>query len=120
MGLASDLRAAVAAVNETDQKLARLVGQHIEDSAAGLAELRSAIEAKKLAPANFQSLPPATAEELDSLKVSELKAIGTRMNLAGRSKPKRKADLIRFLVENKAPMAPSYEQLLAFWVEHRQ
>jgi len=36
MGLASDLKAAVAAVNETDKKLARLVGQHIEDTAAGL------------------------------------------------------------------------------------
>ena len=119
MGLASELRAAVAAVNETDQKLARLVGQHIEDSAAGLAELRSAIEAKKIAPANFQSLPPATADELKSLKLTELRAIGTRMNLDGRSKPKRKADVIRFLVENKAPMAPSYEQLLAFWVESK-
>ena len=32
MGLASDLKAAVAAVTETDKKLARLVGQHIEDT----------------------------------------------------------------------------------------
>jgi len=85
-----------------------------------LAELRSAIEAKKIAPANFQSLPPATAEELDSLNIPELKAIGTRMNLAGRSKPKRKADLIRFLVEHKAPMAPSYEQLLAYWLDGKK
>ena len=64
MGLASDLKAAVAAVNETDKKLARLVGQHIEDTAAGLQELRTAIEAKQLAPANFRSLPPAEASEL--------------------------------------------------------
>nr|WP_115009077.1 Rho termination factor N-terminal domain-containing protein [Synechococcus sp. N5] len=120
MGLASDLKAAVAAVNETDKKLARLVGQHIEDTAAGLQELRTAIEAKQLAPANFRSLPPAQASELQSLKVPELKAIATRMNLPGRSKAKRKADIVAFLVEHKAPMAPSYEQLLAFWVEHRQ
>ena len=45
MGLASELKAAVAAVNETDKKLARLVGQHIEDSAAGLQDLRAALEA---------------------------------------------------------------------------
>ena len=120
MGLASDLKAAVAAVNETDKKLARLVGQHIEDTAAGLQELRTAIEAKQLAPANFRSLPPAEASELQSLKVPELKAIATRMNLPGRSKAKRKADIVAFLVEHKAPMAPSYEQLLAFWVEHRR
>ena len=119
MGLASELKAAVAAVNETDKKLARLVGQHIEDSAAGLQDLRSALEAKQLAPANFRSLPAASAEELSTLKVQELKAIATRMNLPGRSKPKRKTDVISFLVTNKAPMAPSYEQLLAFWVEHR-
>jgi len=119
MGLASDLRAAVAAVNETDKKLARLVGEHIEETAAGLQELRTAIEAKQLAPAHFRSLPAASAADLSSLKVPELKAIATRMNLPGRSKAKRKADIVAFLVENKAPMAPSYEQLLSFWVEHR-
>ena len=119
MGLASELKAVVAAVNETDKKLARLVGEHIENTAAGLQDLRAAIEAKQLAPANFRSLPAASAEELSSLKVLELKAIATRMNLPGRSKPKRKSEIITFLVENKAPMAPSYEQLLAFWVEHR-
>ena len=68
MGLASDLKAAVAAVNETDKKLARLVGQHIEDTAAGLQELRTDIEAKQLAPANFRSLPPAEASELQSFR----------------------------------------------------
>ena len=119
MGLASELKAAVAAVNETDKKLARLVDEHIENTAAGLQDLRAAIEAKQLAPANFRSLPAASIEELSSLKVVELKAIATRMNLPGRSKPKRKTDVISFLVTNKAPMAPSYEQLLAFWVEHR-
>ena len=119
MGLGSDIRAAVAAVNETDKKLARLVGQHIEDTAAGLQELRTSIEAKQLAPAHFRSLPAASADDLSSLKVPELRAIATRMNLDGRSKVKRKADIVAFLVDNRAPMAPSYEQLLSFWVEHR-
>ena len=118
MGLASDLRAAVSAVNETDRRLARLVGEHITEAAQGLQELKGALEAKALAPANFRSLPPASAAELASLKVSELKAIATRMHLPGRSKPTRKLDIINFLVLHQAPMAPSYEQLLAFWVEH--
>ena len=118
MGLASELRAAVSAVNETDRRLARLVGQHITEAAQGLKELRGALEAKALAPSHFRSLPPASAAELASLKVPELRAIATRMNLPGRSKAKRKADVVAFLVAHQAPMAPSYEQLLAFWVEH--
>ena len=118
MGLASELRAAVTAVNETDRRLARLVGEHITEAAQGLQELKGALEAKALAPANFRSLPTASASELASLKVPELKAIATRMNLPGRSKAKRKAVLFDFLVVHQAPMAPSYEQLLAFWVEH--
>ena len=44
--------------------------------------------------------------------------IAARMNLPRRSKAKRKADIVAFLVAHQAPMAPSYEQLLAFWVEH--
>ena len=46
MGLASELRAAVSAVNESDRQLARLVGQHITDAAKGLQELRGALEAR--------------------------------------------------------------------------
>ena len=75
MGLATELRAAVSAVNETDRQLARLVGQHITDTAQGLQELRGVLEAKALAPANFRSLPAASAAQLTSLKVPELRAI---------------------------------------------
>ncbi len=82
-------------------------------------DLRNPLEAKALAPAAFRSLPPASSEQLNTLKVPELRAIATRMQLEGRSKPKRKADVIKFLCEHKAPLAPSYEQLLNFWVEHR-
>ena len=46
MGLASDLKAAVAAVNVTDKKLARLVGQHIEDTDAEKIDINSAFSDK--------------------------------------------------------------------------
>ncbi len=119
MSIADELKAAIAATNELDRKLARRIGEHIDTQAAGLQDLRDLTEAKELAPAAFRSLPAATKEQLDTLKIPELKAIATRMKLSGRSKPKRKADIIDFLFRNQAPLAPSYEQLLTFWVEHR-
>ena len=119
MSIAEALRAAVAATNDLDRQMARRIGEHIDTQAQGLQELLNLTEAKALAPASFRSLPPATADELGSLKVPELKAIATRMQLPGRSKAKRKSDLIAFLMQHRAPLAPSYEQLLAFWVQHR-
>ena len=119
MSIADGLKAALAASNELDRKIARRIGQHIDSQAEGLQELMDLAEAKQLAPAAFRSLPPATKAQLNSLKVSELKSIATRMNLPGRSKPKRKAEIIEFLAHNKAPLAPSYEQLLNFWIENR-
>ena len=119
MSIADELKAAVAASNELDRKLARRIGEHINTQAAGLQELKDLTEAKQLAPAVFRSLPAVSKAQLNSLKVPELKAIATRMNLPRRSKPKRKDDLIEFLFRNQAPLAPSYEQLLSFWVEHR-
>ena len=119
MSIADELKAAVAASNELDRKLARRIGEHIDIQTAGLQELRDLTEAKQLAPAAFRALPAASKEQLNTLKIPELKAIATRMNLPGRSKPKRKADLIEFLFTNQAPLAPSYEQLLSFWIEHR-
>lgn len=119
MSIAEALRAAVAATNDLDRQMARRIGEHIDAQAQGLQELVSLTEAKALAPASFRCLPPATAEEFSALKVPELKAIATRMQLPGRSKAKRKGDLIAFLIQHQAPLAPSYEQLLAFWVQHR-
>lgn len=119
MSIAEALKAAVAEVNDLDRQLARRIGEHIDTQAQGLQELLNLTEAKALAPAAFRSLPPASAAELNQLKVPELKAIATRMQLAGRSKCKRKADLVAFLMQHQAPLAPSYEQLLAFWVNHR-
>ena len=75
MGLASDLRAAVAAVNETDQKLARLVGQHIDDTAKGLRELKD-ISTKEEAAETYQligtALGPASFDELNALTEVQL------------------------------------------------
>lgn len=119
MSVAEALRAAVAATNDLDRQIARRIGEHIDAQAQGLQELMNLAEAKALAPASFRCLPPASAAELESLKVPELKAIATRMQLPGRSKAKRKADLITFLIQHQAPLAPSYEQLLAFWTQHR-
>ena len=90
MVLASEVRAAVSAVNETDRRLARLVGQHITDAAQGLQELRGALEAKELAPANFRSLPPASAAELASLKVPELRGLSLRKAIFTLNKSKLK------------------------------
>ena len=119
MSIASDLSDLLSASNELDKKLARRIGQHIDKQASGLRELRDITEAKALAPAAFKALPSASESEFLVLKVNELKAIATRMNLPGRSKPKRKADIIKFLCSHSAPLAPSYEQLLNFWVENR-
>ena len=65
--------------------------------------------AKSFAPREFSALPPAIKKQFQSLKVTELKAIATRMALPNRSKVKRKADIIQFLITHQAPLAPSYE-----------
>ena len=75
-------------------------------------------EAKANAPKMFRALPPAKFEQFSALNMQELKAIAQRMNLKGRTAPgKRKATLIQFLIDNRAPLAPSYEQLLGYWIE---
>ncbi len=119
MSVANHLSELLSASNELDKRLARRIGQHIDKQASGLRELRDIAEAKSLAPAAFEALPSASESEFHVLKVNELKAIATRMNLPGRSKPKRKTDIVKFLCSHNAPLAPSYEQLLNFWVEYR-
>lgn len=69
------------------------------------------------APQAFRALPPAIEEQFQSLRVTELKAIATRMAVPNRNKVKRTADIIQFLISHQAPLAPTYEQLFAFWVE---
>ncbi len=118
MSIANELRSTVQATNDLDQKLAKRIGQHIDQQSQALADLREATDAKLFAPRAFRSLSPAMEDQFQSLKVTELKAIATRMALPNRSKVKRKADIIQFLIIHQAPLAPSYEQLLTFWVEH--
>jgi hypothetical protein len=119
MSIADGLLAAIEEINNLDKKLARDIGQHIDSQTQTVWALRDEVEDKATAQQAFRSLPPARYEQFSKLKVSELRAIATRMNLPNRSKPKRKAEIIQFLIANRAPLAPSYEQLLAFWVEHR-
>ena len=121
MSIAETLKAVVAEANALDQRMARRIGEHIDTTARTLGELMDSTEAKLGAPQMFRQLPPAQFEQFDALNMTELKAIATRMKLPGRSKPgKRKATLIQFLIDNRAPLAPSYEQLLAFWISARQ
>jgi hypothetical protein len=119
MSLAEGLLATIEEINNLDRKLARDIGQHIDNQSRTLAALRDELDAKTFAPEAFRLLPPAQHEAFERLKVAELRAIATRMNLPNRSKQKRKAEIIQFLIDNRAPLAPSYEQLLAFWVEHK-
>ena len=118
MSIAESIKAAVAEANALDQRLARRIGQHIDTSARKLVELMDSTEAKANAPKMFRALPPAKFEQFSALNMQELKAIAQRMNLKGRTAPgKRKATLIQFLIDNRAPLAPSYEQLLGYWIE---
>ena len=122
MSIADDLRAAIAAKNELDRKLARRIGEHIDFQSKSLdrRQNKRSISGKsnRLAPSPFSSLPPATKNELKKLNMDVLKAIAGLLELEGRSKYKRKADLVDFLVSQKAPKAPSHVELLRFWVEH--
>ena len=118
MSIADGLLAAIEEINNLDKKQARDIGEQIDSQARTLQALRNEVEAKAFPPHAFRSLPPAKKEQFEKLKVTELRAIASRMALPGRSKYTRKATMIEFLIDNKAPLAPSYEQLLAFWVEH--
>ena len=102
MGLASELRATVSAVNETDRRLARLVGEHITKAAQGLQELKGA-SAKALYQPIFATATGPSCRA-SKLKVPELKAIVVYMNLPGRSNQEEgRAD--RLFSVHQAPMA---------------
>ena len=120
MSIADGLIAAIEEINSLDKQLARDIGSHIDSQNKALAALRDEVDAKAFAPEAFRALPPAREDQFSKLKVGELRAIATRMNLPNRSKPKRKADIITFLINNHAPLAPSYEQLLAYWIDSQR
>ena len=122
MSIADDLRAAIAAKNELDRKLARRIGEHIDFQAKSLERRQNkrniSDKLNRFAPSPFSSLPPATKSELNKLNLDVLKAIAGLLELKGRSKYKRKAELVDFLVSQKAPKAPGYVELLRFWAKH--
>jgi len=120
MSIADQMRAVLARSNELDAQLARRIGQHIDSQAARLQELEliSAAKAKQ----NFNLLlvgaRPGSQADLMNMTVQQLKKVAAQLKLPGRSKPKRKADLVAFLLEHHAPALPSYDQLLNFYLNH--
>ena len=107
---------------EADRTLARLVGQHIDDTARGLRELRE-ISTQEEAAETYQlvgaALGPASYDTLNSLTDKRLRQMLTAQKIPGRGrKGMKKGDRIQLLMDHKAPMLPSYEQLLRFWYDH--
>ena len=107
---------------EADRSLARLIGQHIDDTARGLRELRE-INTKEETAETYQlvgaALGPASYEALSSLTDKRLRQMLTAQKIPGRGRTgMKKGDRIQLLLDHKAPMLPSYEQLLRFWYDH--
>ncbi|QNJ00709.1 hypothetical protein SynA1562_01881 [Synechococcus sp. A15-62] len=102
--------------------MARLVGQHIDDTARGLRELRE-ISTQEETAETYQlvgaALGPASYDTLNSLTDKRLRQMLTAQKIPGRGrKGMKKGDRIQLLMDHKAPMLPSYEQLLRFWYDH--
>ena len=107
---------------EADRSLARLIGQHIDDTARGLRELRE-INTEEETAETYQlvgvALGPASYETLSSLTDKRLRQMLTAQKIPGRGRTgMKKGDRIQLLLDHKAPMLPSYEQLLRFWYDH--
>ena len=107
---------------EADRSLAKLIGQHIDNTARGLRELRE-INTKEESAETYQlvadALGPAPFEELNALTDKRLRQMLTAQKIPGRgTKGMKKGDRIQLLMDHKAPMLPSYEQLLRFWYDH--
>ena len=116
------LRDVIERAVEADRTLARLVGQHIDDTARGLRELRE-ISTQEETAETYQlvgaALGPASYDTLKSLTDKRLRQILTAQKIPGRGrKGMKKGDRIQLLMDHKAPMLPSYEQLLRFWYDH--
>ena len=107
---------------EADRSLAKLVGQHIDNTARGLRELRE-INTKEESAETYQlvaaALGPAPFEELNALTDKRLRQMLTAQKIPGRgTKGMKKGDRIQLLMDHKAPILPSYEQLLRFWYDN--
>ena len=117
-----NLRNVIERSVEADRTLARLVGQHIDDTARGLRELRE-ISTQEETAETYQlvgaALGPASYDTLNSLTDKRLRQMLTAQKIPGRGrKGMKKGDRIQLLMDHKAPMLPSYEQLLRFWYDH--
>ena len=117
-----NLRNVIERSIEADRTLARLVGQHIDDTARGLRELRE-ISTQEETAETYQlvgaALGPASYDTLNSLTDKRLRQMLTAQKIPGRGrKGMKKGDRIQLLMDHKAPMLPSYEQLLRFWYDH--
>ena len=117
-----NLRNVIERSVEADRTLARLVGQHTDDTARGLCELRE-ISSQEEAAETYQlvgaALGPASYDTLNSLTDKRLRQMLTAQKIPGRGrKGMKKGDRIQLLMDHKAPMPPSYEQLLRFWYDH--
>jgi len=117
-----NLRNVIERSVEADRTLARLVGQHIDDTARGLRELRE-ISTQEETAETYQlvgaALGPASYDTLKSLTDKRLRQMLTAQKIPGRGrKGMKKGDRIQLLMDHKAPMLPSYEQLLRFWYDH--
>lgn len=117
-----NLRNVIERSVEADRTLARLVGQHIDDTARGLRELRE-ISTQEETAETYQlvgaALGPASYDTLKSLTDKRLRQMLTAQKIPGRGrKGMKKGDRIQLLIDHKAPMLPSYEQLLRFWYDH--
>ena len=103
MSIADGLLAAIEEINNLDKKLARDIGEHIDSQAQTLQTLKNEVEVKAFATHAFRSLPPAKKEQCEKLKVTELRAIASRMALTGRSKYTRKQPSSTSLSKTKHP-----------------
>ena len=117
-----NLRNVIERSIEADRTLARLVGQHIDETARGLRELRE-ISTQEETAETYQlvgaALGPASYDTLNSLTDKRLRQMLTAQKIPGRGrKGMKKGDRIQLLMDHKAPMLPSYEQLLRFWYDH--
>ena len=117
-----NLRNVIERSVEADRTLARLVGQHIDDTARGLRELRE-ISTQEETAETYQlvgaALGPGSYDTLNLLTDKRLRQILAAQRIPGRgSKGMKKGDRIQLLMDHKAPMLPNYEQLLLFWYDH--
>ena len=108
-----NLRNVIERSVEADRTLARLVGQHIDDTARGLRELRE-ISTQEETAETYQlvgaALGPGSYDTLNLLTDKRLRQILTAQRIPGRgSKGMKKGDRIQLLMDHKAPMLPNYE-----------